>query len=147
MPFSYVAVTNRCDSYLRALERRQDGLPSPGSLGNGSRPRLEVLSSTLIHPDHEHMFTSACMPSILDSKNSYSEFFLFPSRAASYIWHQSQWVHIQSFNHSYIQSILHLTVSLSMGPWDVILAVMDIFFCSLALEFPPSLPFAICDSM
>ncbi|QGI61050.1 hypothetical protein CEK27_005021 [Fusarium fujikuroi] len=27
------------ESYLRALERRQDGLPSPGSLGNGSRPR------------------------------------------------------------------------------------------------------------
>ncbi|KAF5720554.1 heterokaryon incompatibility het-6 [Fusarium globosum] len=26
-------------AYLRALERRQDGLPSPGSLGNGSRPR------------------------------------------------------------------------------------------------------------
>ncbi|KAF5543896.1 heterokaryon incompatibility het-6 [Fusarium mexicanum] len=27
------------ESYLRALERRQDGLPSPGSLGDGSRPR------------------------------------------------------------------------------------------------------------
>ncbi|KAF5622966.1 heterokaryon incompatibility het-6 [Fusarium sp. NRRL 52700] len=27
------------ESYLRALERRQDALPSPGSLGNGSRPR------------------------------------------------------------------------------------------------------------
>jgi hypothetical protein len=37
--FSYVAVTNCWDSYLRALERRQDGLPSPGSLGDGIRPR------------------------------------------------------------------------------------------------------------
>ncbi|KAK2699664.1 hypothetical protein QWA68_000919 [Fusarium oxysporum] len=27
------------ESYLRALERRQDGLPSPGSLGDGIRPR------------------------------------------------------------------------------------------------------------
>ncbi|KAF5592114.1 heterokaryon incompatibility het-6 [Fusarium pseudocircinatum] len=39
MAFSSLVVANCWDSYLRALERRQDGLPSPGSLGNGSRPR------------------------------------------------------------------------------------------------------------
>ncbi|QGI91949.1 hypothetical protein CEK26_005018 [Fusarium fujikuroi] len=33
------AETPKIYNYLRALERRQDGLPSPGSLGNGSRPR------------------------------------------------------------------------------------------------------------
>lgn len=39
MTFFSLAVANSWDSYLRALERRQDGLPSPGSFGNGSRPR------------------------------------------------------------------------------------------------------------